>query len=277
MISAVASCSYKPKSKTMETKALVVRTWDDLIFASRNREYGAYSIRKAYSRNLSIGLGISTALIAILFLAGDLVRDGKRNKGIPPVIEYKGLVKPIQPPVLEQRPPAAPIRRPQTVTNTNTTILVVTEPVPDAPIVTEPGISSPDGLVGGSDVAVTGDASGLSDIPVVEVPAQKDVVIAEVMPVYEGGYQEMIRFLRANLKYPASARRMGIEGSVYVSFVVNGDGTVRDVSVLRGISADCDKEAARVISLLPGWIGGRQNGSPVGVKMVLPVKFSLSK
>jgi protein TonB len=98
----------------METKALVVRSWDDLVFSSRNREYGAYSIRKAYSRNLLMGLGISTALIAGLFLAGGLIKSPGKEKTPPTIIEYKGEIKPVQPPVLEPRRPAEPMRRPQT-------------------------------------------------------------------------------------------------------------------------------------------------------------------
>jgi protein TonB len=69
---------------------------------------------------------------------------------------------------------------------------------------------------------------------------------------------------------------MGIEGIVYVSFLILGDGTVTDVKVLRGIHTDCDKEAVRVISKLPGWSGGKQGGIPVSVRMVLPVKFKLA-
>jgi protein TonB len=259
----------------METKALVVRTWDDLIFASRNREYGAYPLRKAYSRNLMVGLGVSTALIAILFLAADLNPAVRKEKVVPPV-DLGGNLVFTPPPVFEARPPAQPIRR-ETTSRTNTTILVVTEPVAEATVVTEPAISSPDGSLTGTDVPLEGDFSGTGDIPVV-APVEPEVrTIAQVMPSYEGGYEEMLRFLRSKLRYPASARRMGIEGTVYVSFIVNGDGTVREVSVLRGISAACDEEAARVISLLPGWNGGKQNGNPVAVRMVLPVKFSLAK
>jgi periplasmic protein TonB len=260
----------------METKALVVRTWDDLIFASRNREYGAYPLRKAYSRNLLVGLGVSTALIAILFLAADLNPE-KKEKVVLPVIDLAGDHIFTPPPVLQARPPAQPIRRPETTTRANTTILVVTEPVVETPIVTEPAVSSPDGSLTGTDVPLEGDFSGAGDIPVVTLPEPEVRTIAEVMPSYEGGYEEMIRFLRSKLRYPAADRRMGVEGTVYVSFIVNGDGTVREVKVLRGISATCDKEAARVISLLPGWNGGKQNGTPVAVRMVLPVKFSLDK
>lgn len=261
----------------METKALVVRSWDDLVFSSRNREYGAYSIRKAYSRNLLMGLGISTALIATLFLAGGMTRDSKAESGIPPVIDHKGDHIFDPPPVLPHKKPASHPRRIETVTRRNTTVQVVSEPVADVPVETEPFVSSDEGSTTGTDIPLTGDVTGAGDILVVVPVEPKEVLIAEVMPVYEGGYAEMLRFLQSKLRYPASARRMGIEGPVYVQFVVNGDGTVRNVTVLRGIYTACDEEAARVIAMLPGWIGGKQNGNPVAVRMVLPVKFSLAK
>jgi protein TonB len=259
----------------METKALVVRTWDDLVFSSRNREYGAYSIRKAYSRNLLMGLGISTALIAGLFLAGNLIREVKSGNDIPVFTGCRLKLDP--PPIIEPRLRIQPMTRTETVRRTGTTIRVVSEPVADVPMETEPVVSSSEGSTTGTDIPLAGDVTGMGDIPVVVPEEPKEVLIAEVMPVYEGGYAEMLRFLQSKLRYPASARRIGTEGTVYVQFVVNGDGTVRNVTVLRGISAACDEEAVRVISMLPGWIGGKQNGNPVAVRMVLPVKFSLAK
>jgi protein TonB len=98
-------------------------------------------------------------------------------------------------------------------------------------------------------------------------------IAAEVMPVYDG----MSKFFGRNLKYPSSAKRMGISGTVYVTFVVGKDGKVRDVQVLRGISPDCDKEAVRVISMMPGWSPGFQNHQPVSVRMTLPIKFYLQE
>jgi protein TonB len=87
----------------------------------------------------------------------------------------------------------------------------------------------------------------------------------------------MYNFIRSKIHYPASARRMGLEGTVYVSFVIDRDGKVIKVEVIRGLSPDCDKEAARVIALLPGWNPGRQNDVPVMVRMTLPITFALDK
>ncbi len=108
---------------------------------------------------------------------------------------------------------------------------------------------------------------------IVEPPTFTD--FAEVMPVYEGGLSAMIKFLRKNLHYPSSARMTGIEGSVYIRFVIDGQGAVTDVEVIKGINGALDKEAIRVVAIMPRWKPGRQHNLPVNVRMVLPIKFKL--
>lgn len=264
----------------METKTLVARTWDDLVFTNRNTDYGAYKIRKAYSKRLMISFGVSTAMFAALFLLLQLSHN-KQLDGILPSITKQGTLRLLPPPVFDAKPLIQPIVRPPQATpatRTNTTIRVVTTPVEPKPLEAHVSDIVPvtDGEYTGNEMPV-GDEVGQGNIPAVATPVPQVLTNAEVMPAYEGGYEEMMRYLKSKFRYPASARRLGIEGTVYVSFVVNGDGTVSGVSVLRGISADCDKEAMRVIAMLPGWNGGKQNGNPVAVRMVLPVKFSLAK
>jgi len=111
-------------------------------------------------------------------------------------------------------------------------------------------------------------------IPTVAEPP-KFTDFAEVMPVYEGGLSAMIKFLTKNLRYPSSARMMGIEGSVYIRFVIDSHGAVTDVEVVKGINGALDKEAMRVTALMPRWKPGRQHNLPVNVRMVLPIKFKL--
>jgi protein TonB len=83
-------------------------------------------------------------------------------------------------------------------------------------------------------------------------------------------------YVGKNMKYPAQARRMGIEGKVYVTFVVGKDGALTDVRVLKGIGAGCDMEAIRVLSGAPKWKPGKQRGRPVRVRMQLPIIFKLN-
>jgi protein TonB len=96
-------------------------------------------------------------------------------------------------------------------------------------------------------------------------------------PKYPGGFEGLAKYLGAELKYPQSARKQGIEGTVFVSFVVETDGSVSHVEVVKGISNECDAEAARVVQKSGPWIPGRLNGDPERVRFVLPIKFSLGK
>ena len=110
----------------------------------------------------------------------------------------------------------------------------------------------------------------------VEEKADEIFDVVENMPTPPGGMEGWNKYLSKNLKYPTQARRMGIEGTVYVVFVVNTDGSIQDVGILRGVGGGCDEEAVRVVKNAPSWEPGRQRGRPVRVKMRLPIRFKLS-
>lgn len=100
-------------------------------------------------------------------------------------------------------------------------------------------------------------------------------VVVESMPSFPGGVNEMMRFLHDQIRYPQLARETGIQGKVFVTFVVEKDGSVTDVSILRGIGGGCDEEAIRVVESMPKWIPGKQRNVPVRVRFNLPIKFTL--
>ncbi len=120
----------------------------------------------------------------------------------------------------------------------------------------------------------------VSDRPLKELlstSSDREAVLESVdqLPAFPGGSQELYDHIRRNLKYPVSARKKGIEGRVYVQFVVNKDGTVSDVKVVKGIGAACDREAQRVVENLPEFQPGRLNGKPVSVRVMLPITYIL--
>lgn len=115
----------------------------------------------------------------------------------------------------------------------------------------------------------------IKDAPV-EEKADEIFDVVETMPSPPGGMEGWNEYLSKNLKYPTQARRMGIEGTVYVVFVVNTDGSIQDVEILRGIGGGADEEAVRVVRNAPKWEPGKQRGRPVRVKMRLPIRFKLS-
>jgi len=100
--------------------------------------------------------------------------------------------------------------------------------------------------------------------------------IVEDQPAFPGGNAAFYKFVASNMTYPAQARRMGIEGRVFVQFVVDKDGAVTEVKAVKGIGAGCDREAERVLNSSPKWTPGKQRGRSVKVRMVLPIIFKLN-
>jgi protein TonB len=109
-----------------------------------------------------------------------------------------------------------------------------------------------------------------------EVEEQQIFMVVETAPSFPGGDVARMKFLQDNIRYPQMARESGIQGTVYVTFVVERDGSVTDVKILRGIGGGCDEEALRVVSNMPRWEPGKQRGKPVRVQFNMPIKFTLA-
>lgn len=101
------------------------------------------------------------------------------------------------------------------------------------------------------------------------------VTFCELMPEFDGGHELMHKFIKENLNYPEDARRNKIEGRVVLQFVVNRDGSLSQIEVLKSLGFGLDEEAIRLIKLMPNWKPGRQNGNLVRVKYTLPMVFKL--
>ena len=109
-----------------------------------------------------------------------------------------------------------------------------------------------------------------------DIPESDVVMFADVMPEYPGGTNAMFDFIRKNVKYPESAKEKGIEGRVYVNFVIDKDGSISDIKVLRGLCKEIDEEAVRVVKAMPKWNPGMQDGELVRVQYTLPFYFKIS-
>jgi protein TonB len=278
----------------METKGKTndPNSWDDLVFEDRNVDYGAYKVRKSYNGNLASGFLLSVSFGGLLFVVPMVMSlfDDERGKDIfipsePEVNdtlvfenitlhEFKPKLPPAPPKPLITPPVEPPLTNIAPVVST-TAPIETTVPTVDDVLQNPP--APPEGVEGGIAGGVEG---GHGTVPVEGVPEGTDTnrewLVPQVQASYTGGMDAMYNFIRSKIHYPASARRMGLEGTVYVSFVIGRDGKVTKVEVIRGLSPDCDKEAARVIALLPGWNPGRQNDVPVMVRMTLPIKFALN-
>lgn len=117
------------------------------------------------------------------------------------------------------------------------------------------------------------------DIPVIEPeegPSEPEIfTIVEEMPTFPGGDQALLEYMAKNTKYPPLARENGLQGIVVVTFVVDENGKINNVQVLRGIGGGCDEEAIRVVQSMPAWKPGKQRGMPVRVQYNLPFRFTL--
>jgi protein TonB len=128
------------------------------------------------------------------------------------------------------------------------------------------------------------------DIEVTQDTKVEDVVVKAEEPVEEtdeiftiveegatpkGGMGAFYKYVADKMKYPPQARRMGIDGKVFVEFIINKDGSISDVRAVKGIGAGCDEEAVRVVQGAPSWTPGKQRGKPVKQRMVLPITFKL--
>jgi periplasmic protein TonB len=263
----------------MKTETMTVaapQRWEDVVFANRNKEYGGYVLRKIYGKNVLVGLVLTAIILTIIMffpaIVDFLTPDEVVEKAPPKKLVYTELSAP--PPIDKPKPPPPQIQLPklQKVIKFVPPKVVKEEVVEEVPTIEE---------IKQNEVAaveVEGDTEVVFEepAPVVVEDENKVFMVVEQQPEFEGGYEAMMNFIRKNMKYPASARRMGVDGTVYVSFVVGKDGSINDVKVLRGISADCDKEAVRVVQMMPHWKPGKQNGKPVFVRFNLPIKFKLN-
>lgn len=100
--------------------------------------------------------------------------------------------------------------------------------------------------------------------------------VVEVQPAFSGGDEARILYLQNNIQYPLEARKAGIQGIVYVTFVVEKDGTITGIKILKGIGGGCDEEVVRLISHMPKWSPGMQKGKPVRVQFNMPIRFTLA-
>ena len=115
----------------------------------------------------------------------------------------------------------------------------------------------------------------ITSVKIKDVDNDSIYQIVEVMPVFPGGTDKMMDYLSKNIKYPEEAKEKGISGRVFISFVIEKDGSVNDVKVARGIGKSCDDEAVRVVKAMPKWKPGTMKGKPVRVNYMLPIFFKL--
>lgn len=264
----------------------------DIIFADRNRAYGAYNLRRSYPKHLTRALIIG-ALLLVLALSAQLILTVVSNAlekirpvevtaelGPPPDINPNDPPPPPPPP-----PPTPPPPTRSTVKFVPPVIKKDEEVAEEEPPKTVEELQESKEDIGtetkeGNDEAAPTIDENPSELQVVEevkVVEEKEYQIFDIQkpPSFPGGERELLKYLAENIKYPPLARENNIQGSVALSFVIQKDGSVSDVSVLKDIGGGCGKEAVRVVNGMPKWSPGEANGHPVKVRYTLPVRFKL--
>ena len=257
----------------MKTEGAVTTSWEDLLFENRNKDYGAYFLRKIYSRNVVMASLGMTVIMGLVFAYPSISRSALAN-----LIKDRGKVVKLDqpPPIMPNTPPPPKVDVPPPPVKTLKYVApkvfkeeVVEEELPTIDEIKRAEVSTE--ISEGQDVVFEEPVKA-----VVETDDKKIYTLVEQQPEFPGGMEAMMKFIQKNMKYPAQARRMGTEGRVFIGFVVNGDGQITDVTTVKGISMECDQEATRVIQMMPPWKAGKQNGRAVRVRFVLPVNFKLA-
>ncbi len=262
---------------------------DEFIFSTKNREYGAYVLRKTSNKNLFFSAFIGLSLMSILYASPLLIHwirgDERIKTEVIPVTLTPASELMAPPPVLPEKPPEIEPKEvpPQVATRR----FVRPEVRPDEEVVEEDLAPTVDELKEAAPSVIT--QEGVSDIyedyvipepepepePEAEEEPEKVFSYVEDWPEFPGGEKAMYEFLASNIRYPAVARDNNIEGTVIVQFIVREDGSIEEPQVVRGIGGGCDEEALRVVKEMPAWIPGRQNEIAVAVKYNLPIRFAL--
>jgi len=263
--------------------------WLDLVFDHRNKEYGAYDLRKNYGRTMGKAIGLSFIAVAALVVASFVFRVKQQKEYVfhqidntPPIV-----IPPVEakPKPVEPAKPAAPVKpaAPIQTTAFTTPRIVTIDPPVDPPVIKDikgaVGSETVKGPVGGDNVAPKTEAGAGGTGT---APADNGIVDAregglEVMPEPVGGAAAWGKFLQKNLRFPAVAQEQGVSGRVTLSFIIEKDGSLSNIKVEHGAGYGFDEEALRVLKLAKAWKPGIQNGQPVRVRYNIPINFQLSE
>jgi protein TonB len=250
---------------------------DEIVFEHRNKNYGAYILRKLYKKHVTRALLLAVAIL-LAGLAYPLISSyyaQKRAKYIEKEAsaEFIDMDKPKEEAPPPPPPPPPPPAELQQKVKFVAPVVTTEEVVEDADIFNQDELSK---NTVNEPVATTEEVVNTAVQEVIEVEESKPVfTIVEEQPTFPGGDEARNKFLVDNIKYPQQALENNISGTVYVSFVVDSKGNITDVKVMRGIGGGCDEEAVRVIKAMPAWRPGKQNGKQVRVLFNMPVYFKI--
>lgn len=264
--------------------------WLDVVFDGKNKSYGAYQLRKNNGSSTTKALLIAGAAYLFLFFLPQIIIWIKGSMPKEEVVEKNvEVVLAPPPPVNPETPPPPPVQPPPPRTATVRMPPPIVKPdnqvrQEEPPTVEELKKATP----GRKTLAGSPDAPVSIAAPVGEGPVTSKAVAVEDNKVYDfnaietpagfpGGQAAFAKFLGANLKMPDRAQENNVSGKVLVGFVVDKDGRLTELKILKGIGSGCDEEALRVLKMSPRWSPGIQNGLPVKMRFSIPINFTLTQ
>ena len=271
---------------------LISNEWTDLVFEGRNQSYGAYKLRKTTGKRNLWALIIVALAAVLLYLGLQLQRMAEANKKVEntQAVELAKLntekkeAKVEKKEVIRQEPEKV-VEQVKSSVKFTAPVIKKDEEVKEEDEIKLDEVQKSDKAVGAFTVEGNDEVGGAvlkakEDIAAPEPPKHvveetKIFTVVEQMPMYPGGDGALMGYLRDNIKYPTVAAENGVQGRVVVGFVVERDGSITDVKILRGVDPSLDREAMRVVKSMPRWNPGKQNGSAVRVKYQVPVSFRL--
>lgn len=271
---------------------LISNEWTDLVFEGRNQAYGAYQLRKGTAKRNVWALLIVGLAAALLYLGLQLQKMAEANKKVENTqavelaklqTEKKKEAKVEKKEVIKQEPEKV-VEQVKSSVKFTAPVIKKDEEVKEEDEIKLDEVQKSDKAVGAFTVEGNDEVGGAvlkakEEIAAPEPPKHveetKVFTVVEQMPMFPGGDAALMSYLANNIHYPTVAAENGVQGRVVVGFVVERDGSITDVSVLRGVDPSLDREAMRVVKSMPRWTPGKQNGSAVRVKYQVPVAFRL--
>lgn len=263
--------------------------WLDLVFSDRNKSYGAYELRHDHSRIMLKALGIMfVSILVVAFVFGVILKPAIHKVEIVKMTEVPLIhmvAPPRTPPVKQPLPkaPKLPPAPPQHIATTQSPALVVKpdpEVVKEPPTVTELqgkvlSSTTSAGTSNGTSVDVPKGPSGTAGGDGEDNSIHPGGIGLEREPMPVGGFAAFEKFLRKHLRYPEEASEAHVQGKVFMSFIIEKDGSLSNITIVRGPGSGTNEEALRVLKIAPAWIPGVQNEHPVRVQYTIPINFQL--
>jgi len=253
--------------------------FDDIVFELRNKEYGAYKLRKRYSRHMLIALLIGIVITCTVVIGPYM--NAKAAAGKTKIVreetQVEILMENLDQPTEQVAPPPPPPPPPtEAVQQARYVPPVVVDSLRPEEVVQLVTADQAIATVMDEDVtAVIEIIEEVREEIAEEEPEPEPFIIVEEMPMFPGGDAELLAYINANIVYPEIAKENNIQGRVIIRFCVTSKGTVSQVTVFQGVDPELDAEAVRVVNTLPAFTPGRQGGKPVPVWYTVPITFVL--